>query len=115
MKKFFKGFAHALNGLQKAIVSELNLKVHLIIAVCVVIMGFITHLNANEWAIIIGCIALVIAAELMNTAIEKLVDLVSPAFHPQAGLVKDIAAAAVLVCAVASAIIGCIIFIPKLF
>lgn len=114
MKPFFKGFAHAWNGLQKAIASEFNLKVHLVAAICVIAIGFIVHLSTIEWSIIIGCIALVIVSELLNTAIEKLVDLVSPTHHPQAGLVKDIAAGAVLVCAIASVIIGCIIFIPKI-
>jgi diacylglycerol kinase (ATP) len=61
---------------------------------------------------VVMCIGTVIAAELFNTAIEKLVDLVSPERHPVAGQVKDIAAGAVLICAVAAAIIGLIIFIP---
>ena len=69
---------------------------------------------AGPWMIIILCIGVVIAAELFNTAIEKLVDLVSPQQHPVAGQVKDIAAGAVLVCAATAAIIGLIVFIPYL-
>lgn len=114
MKKFLNGFIHAVNGLQKAIASEFNLKVHLVAAICVIAIGFIVHLSSIEWAIIIGCMALVIVSELVNTAIEKLVDLVSPTYHPQAGMVKDIAAGSVLVCAIVSVIVGCLVFIPKL-
>lgn len=71
---------------------------------------FFFGITRTEWIVIILCIGVVIAAELFNTAIEKLVDLVSPERHPIAGQVKDIAAGAVLVCAVAAAIIGIIIF-----
>ena len=80
----------------------------------VVIAGFVLGITRMEWMIIILCIGVVIAAELFNTAIEKLVDLVSPQQHPVAGQVKDIAAGAVLVCAATAAIIGLIVFIPYL-
>ena len=112
---FPKGFGFAINGLIKAISSERNLKVHLVAMVCVLLLGLYVHLSAIEWVIVTGCFGWVIAAELMNTAIEKLVDLVSPEFDPRAGLVKDIAAGAVLISATTAAVIGCIIFIPKLF
>jgi len=75
---------------------------------------FFFGITRTEWIVIILCIGVVIAAELFNTAIERLVDLVSPERHPIAGQVKDIAAGAVLVCAVAAAIIGIIIFLPYL-
>ena len=77
---------------------------------CRIVLG----ITRMEWMIIILCIGVVIAAELFNTAIEKLVDLVSPQQHPVAGQVKDIAAGAVLVCAATAAIIGLIVFIPYL-
>ncbi len=114
MKKFLKGFAYAINGLNNAILSEHNLKLHILIASCVIVLSYVLHLSAIEWAIILGCIALVIGAELMNTAIEKTVDLVSPTFNPKAGLIKDISAGAVLVCAIVAAIIGVLIFLPKI-
>jgi diacylglycerol kinase (ATP) len=114
VKKFLTGLGYAINGIQKAIVSECNLKVELFIAACVVLLGFILTLSLMEWVIIVCCIGSVITAELLNTAIEKMVDLVSPSFNPQAGLIKDIAAGAVLVCAVVSVIVGGCIFIPKL-
>ncbi len=68
-----------------------------------------------EWVAIILCIGMVLATELINTAIERLVDLISPDRNPIAGQIKDIAAGAVLICAIAAAIVGLIIFIPYLF
>lgn len=84
----------------------------MIAAMAVIIAGIVLGITRTEWIMVVMCIGTVIAAELFNTAIEKLVDLVSPERHPVAGQVKDIAAGAVLICAVAAAIIGLIIFIP---
>ena len=84
----------------------------MIAAMAVIIAGIVLGITRTEWIMVVMCIGTVIAAELFNTAIEKLVDLVSPVRHPVAGRVKDIAAGAVLICAVAAAIIGLIIFIP---
>ncbi len=84
----------------------------MIAAMAVIIAGIVLGITRTEWIMVVMCIGTVIAAELFNTAIEKLVDLVSPERHPVAGRVKDIAAGAVLICAVAAAIIGLIIFIP---
>jgi diacylglycerol kinase len=111
---FLKGFVFACNGLAKAIRTERNLKVHMGISILVCMLGFAVQLSTIEWCLIIACMGLVMGAELMNSAIEKLVDMVSPGFDARAGLVKDIAAGAVLVCAITSAIIGLFIFIPKL-
>lgn len=86
--------------------------IHLAAAILVVIAGFFFGIERGEWIAIIGCIGAVMAAEAFNTAIERLVNLVSPQWHPIAGEVKDIAAGAVLICAIAAAIIGLIIFIP---
>ena len=84
----------------------------MIAAMAVIIAGIVLGITRTEWIMVVMCIGTVISAELFNTAIEKLVDLVSPERHPVAGRVKDIAAGAVLICAVAAAIIGLIIFIP---
>ena len=84
----------------------------MIAAMAVIIAGIVLGITRTEWIMVVMCIGTVIAAELFNTAIEKLVDLVSPERHPVAGRGKDIAAGAVLICAVAAAIIGLIIFIP---
>ena len=108
-KKQIRSFGYAWKGLRQCIGKEQNLSFHLITTI------ILFDITRTEWMIIILCIGMVVAAELFNTAIERLVDLVSPERHPIAGQVKDIAAGAVLVCAVAAAIIGGIIFIPYLF
>gem|GEM_PF-96262 len=109
-----RSFGYAWKGIRCCIGKEQNLSFHLIATAVVVIAGFVLGITHMEWMIIILCIGVVIAAELFNTAIEKLVDLVSPQQHPVAGQVKDIAAGAVLVCAATAAIIGLIVFIPYL-
>ena len=82
--------------------------------IIVIALGIFMKLNKIEWCIITIAIVMVISAELFNTAIETVVDMVSPQKNPQAKLVKDIAAAAVLVLAIGAAVIGIIIFGPKI-
>lgn len=113
-KKQLRSFGYAWKGIRCCVGKEQNLSFHLIATVLVVIAGWQLGITRTEWAILLLCIGMVIAAELFNTAIEKLVDLVSPGRHPLAGQVKDIAAGAVLVCAATAAIIGLIIFVPYL-
>ena len=115
LKKQLRSFGYAWKGIQSCVGKEQNLSFHLIAAMAVIIAGIVLGITRTEWIMVVMCIGTVIAAELFNTAIEKLVDLVSPERHPVAGRVKDIAAGAVLICAVAAAIIGLIIFIPYFF
>jgi len=112
LKKQLRSFGYAWKGIQSCVGKEQNLSFHLIAAMAVITAGIVLGITRTEWIMVVMCIGTVIAAELFNTAIEKLVDLVSPERHPVAGQVKDIAAGAVLICAVAAAIIGLIIFIP---
>ena len=112
LKKQLRSFGYAWKGIQSCVGKEQNLSFHLIAAMAVIIAGIVLGITRTEWIMVVMCIGTFIAAELFNTAIEKLVDLVSPERHPVAGRVKDIAAGAVLICAVAAAIIGLIIFIP---
>ncbi len=107
--------AFALAGLRSAFHSQANLRIHTVIAACVAIAGFVLRISRVEWAVIAGLIAMVIALELLNTAIEAVVDLASPAFHPLAKTAKDTAAAAILVTAVGSVIAGLLIFLPRLW
>ena len=74
--------------------------------------GIRFEITRTEWLVILLCFAMVLAAEAFNTAIERLVNLVSPDYHPIAGDVKDIAAGAVLICAIFAALKGLIIFVP---
>ena len=112
--KFIKGFHYAAKGIWKTARSERNFKIHLIIVPMVVVAGFILSVSAVEWTVIVLAMGLVLSAEMFNTAIESLVDMVSPEYEKSAGRIKDIAAGAVLVTAVAAAIVGVIIFGPKI-
>ncbi|MEI6683196.1 MAG: diacylglycerol kinase family protein [Bacteroidota bacterium] len=109
-----RSFIYAINGLKFTVRSQQNFRIHLAAMILVVMAGLVTHLCATEWCILILVFGLVISMEAMNTAIEQLVDLVSPDYRKQAGIVKDVAAAAVLVTAIAAVIIGIILFLPKL-
>jgi diacylglycerol kinase len=113
MKKRIRSFGYAGRGIKLVFGSEPNMKIHIVIALLVIICGFIFSITTTEWLLCIFCFGLVISAEMINTAIEHLVDLVSPDHHELAGKVKDVAAGAVLITALISAIIGLIIFVPK--
>lgn len=108
-------FIYALSGWKKAIKTERNLRFDCIVAIIVIILGFIFKISITEWLICVLLIGSVISAELMNTAIETVVDMYTRERNSFAEKAKDISAGAVLVIAIASAIIGCIIFIPKIF
>ena len=112
IRKFIKSFSYAIQGIVTAL-SEQNFRFHLLSTVIVVIAGLLTGLSIMEWIIIIIVITLVMGAELFNTAIERVVDLASPDYHPLAKQAKDTAAASVLVFAACSVIIGILIFLPK--
>lgn len=114
MNKFIKGFVYALNGIWHAAATQLNFRVHLVCAIVAVYAGYALHISNNEWLWIILCIGMVLVAELFNTAIEFLTDLVSPEYNKKAGLVKDMSAGAVLITAITALIIGLVIFVPKL-
>jgi diacylglycerol kinase (ATP) len=115
MMRFFKGFIYAFNGIRLSLKSGGNFLFHLFAAIVVISLGFYLKISNNEWIAIVICIAFVLAAETFNTAIEKLTDIISPNYNKNAGEVKDLAAGAVLICAIGAAITGLIIFIPYLF
>jgi diacylglycerol kinase (ATP) len=110
MKKFLAGFVFAWNGLKAALSEEGNLRFHVVSALLVLVAGFYFDVTAGEWLALTLTIVLVIVAELLNTAIEDLVNLVSPEKNPLAGRIKDIAAAAVLISALGAIITAIIIF-----
>jgi diacylglycerol kinase (ATP) len=114
MRKFIRGFGYAFNGIWHAAATQLNFRVHLVAAVVAVYGGLALHISPDEWLWISLCIGLVLAAELFNTAIEFLTDLVSPEYDKKAGLVKDMSAGAVLITAISALVIGLVIFVPKL-
>ena len=114
LKKRLKSFKYAFQGVIELVRSQPNMWIHLLAAVAVVIAGFILSVTQIEWVLLVLCISLVLTAEAFNTALEYLTDLVSPDYHPLAGKVKDVAAAGVLIISIGAAIIGLIIFVPKL-
>ena len=115
IKKFFKGFTYAFQGLRYAFSTQINFKFHTLSAVLVIILGCFLNISFQEWLWIILAISMVLIAELFNTAFEVLVNLISPEYNSKAGIIKDLAAGAVLVTAFFAVIIGLIIFLPKIF
>ncbi|MBK6984844.1 MAG: diacylglycerol kinase family protein [Bacteroidetes bacterium] len=106
---FFKSVSFAINGLKLAW-HEKHFKIHLVAALLCITFGFLLKINSTEWFVILICIGAVLALEMINTAIEHLVDLVEPNYNPKAGAIKDLAAGAVLVFSIISALIGIMIF-----
>ena len=113
-KKIINSFKYAIEGIISSFKTERNMKIHVLAMIVVIALGLFFKLNKVEWCFIIIAIASVISAELFNTAIETVVDMVSPERNPKAKLAKDIAAGAVLVVAIGAAIIGFIIFGPQI-
>jgi diacylglycerol kinase len=109
-----EAFGYAIRGILFAVKTQLNLKIHFTAAILIVIAGWYFRINTSEWLTIIIVIGLVIFAELLNTAVELIIDMVSPDYNKIAGKAKDVAAGAVLVSAVTAFIAGMIIFIPRL-
>lgn len=108
---FRQSFLYAMQGFRTALYTERNIKVMIGGFSFALIMGFFLELSVTSWAIVLLCSGTVLAAELLNTAIENVVDLVSPEYHPLAGRAKDIAASAVWTLCVLVAIVGCILFV----
>lgn len=109
------GLPFAWNGLKKVIINERNFRIHLIAALFVIIASFYFKITYIEWVIILLVIALVLVTEIINSALESFIDYMKPEIHPQAKIIKDMAAGSVLVAAIFALAIGAIIFIPKLY
>ena len=108
-------FGHALRGVWAALRSELHLQFHAAATVLVVGAGFYFRLSGLEWALVMLAVAGVWSAELFNTAIETLTNLVSPGYHPLAGKAKDVAAGAVLLAALGALVVGGLVFGPRVW
>ncbi len=108
-----KRFVYAFKGILAAFKTQLNFRVHLLALLAVTTAGFLFKLNPVEWTLVLLAAGLVLSLELVNTAVESLVDLISPGYNEKAGRIKDIAAGAVLIAAVISVFIGFIVFLPK--
>ncbi len=106
-------FKYAFQGIKDLFVHTPNARIHLCMAIAVIICGFIFHISITEWCFCIVSITAVLAAEGFNSSIEYLTDLVSPNYHELAKKTKDVAAGAVLITSIGAAIVGTIIFLPK--
>ena len=115
LAKFIAGFGFAFSGLWHAIRTQVNMKVHISIAIIAVALGIFLHISAVEFALIFVAIAGVLIAEMFNTVIELCIDLASPTYHPLAKTAKDVAAGAVLLSAIMAIIIALFIFGPHLW
>jgi len=115
IKSIINSFIFALDGIRFALKTQKNLHIHLTVATLTIISSFFLRCTSMEIAILLLTIAVVITLELVNTAIEATIDLVSPHSQPLAKIAKDLGAAAVLIAALCSVIIGLIILGPKLF
>lgn len=109
-----KSFIYAFEGLASLFKTEPNSIIHLLAACLAIILGFVLRIRAPEWLFITAAIAAVFVTELINSAIEKVADLIDPQYNPKIRLIKDMSAASVLVAALASIVIGGVVFIPHL-
>jgi len=113
-KRIKESFKCALRGFKKAIISEKSLRIHFLIAFIVIIAGLIFKISKTEWLFIIMVIALVLVIEMVNTAVEKILDLVCKEENGEVGFIKDFFASIVLIASLGAMVIGLIIFIPKI-
>lgn len=112
--KRLKSFTYAFNGLKVLFAEEHNSRIHLFATVCVIIAGALLKLSVLEWAAVAFAVGLVFSGEIFNSAIEDLSDVVCPERDDRIKKVKDLAAAAVMVNAIAAAVIGLLVFVPKI-
>jgi len=108
-------FKYAFCGLKVLLKEEHNARIHLVISITVCVLGFILNISPIEWIAILIFIALVIGMEIMNSAIERICDFISPEWNRKIKPIKDLASAAVLLATFLAVICGSIIFIPKFY
>jgi diacylglycerol kinase (ATP) len=109
-----RSFKYAIQGIRHMLRSQHNAWIHLVATLVTVVVGFTLNLAAGEWCWIVLAISAVWASEAMNTAFEFLCDATIEDFHPVIGHAKDVAAGAVLISAIGSVMVGCIIYLPKI-
>lgn len=113
-KNFFKAFKFSISGIFYAISTQRNLKIQLVFACIAILLGIFLKISYIEWALLVLTIMFVFFAEMVNTAIESVVDLCTEEFNEKAKIAKDVAAGAVLITSINSIIIGILIFGNKI-
>jgi undecaprenol kinase/diacylglycerol kinase (ATP) len=114
IKRQIQSFGFALQGIKSGFHKQLNIKLQLMSGVVAIVLSILLEIKAYEWCLIILCIGFVLALEMLNTALEKLADIVNPNYSDKIKTVKDIAAGAVLIASVTALVIGVIIFGSKI-
>ncbi len=109
-----KSFGYAFRGIGLLFKGQINIRIQLVAAILAVLLGILFGLNRIEWMAVILSIVTVLGAEVINTSIERLTDFVSPEFNIEAGKVKDLAAAAVLIVSIGALVVGIIVFLPPI-
>lgn len=115
VKNRIKSINYAFKGMVILIKTEASIKIQLVIAAILIIVGFYFQISTTEWLIQILSIVLVISIEGVNTTIEAISDFIHPEHHPKIGFIKDIAAGAVFIASIGTVVIGIIIYYPKIF
>lgn len=115
LKKRAASFGHAFRGVAELLHGTPNAVIHVVLALVAVALGFYFRIDAGEWLAIVIVIGLVLALEAVNTAIEGLADMISREHNENIKRIKDVAAGAVLMAAIAALVVGMIIFLPKIF
>ncbi|MEK3807910.1 diacylglycerol kinase family protein [Metabacillus sp. SLBN-84] len=113
-ERFLKSFYYAWQGIKMTLIHERNFQIHAAVCLIVTGAGLYFHLSAVEWIIVLFLMGGMLSLELMNTAVERVVDLVTADYHPLAKAAKDAAAGAVLIYAILAVMIGLLIFFPKI-
>lgn len=114
IKRRILSFRYAFNGLWYIIRTQTNMQIHIFVALIVVAFGVYFKITKTEWLFLVLTISIVFIAEIVNTAIEEIVNFISPEYNKKAGLIKDIGAAFVLLSAIFAVVVGIIIFLPYL-
>jgi diacylglycerol kinase (ATP) len=115
VKIVLKSFKFAFRGLRVLFREEHNAWVHLAVTLMVILAGVVLHVSLLEWGLLAFAIGAVFAAETFNSALERICDILQPAQDKRIGDIKDLCAAAVLICAITAATIGLLVFLPKIF
>jgi len=114
-RNILDSFRFAFSGLWYVLRTQRNARVHLIIAVLVVLLGLWLGLPPTQWALLVQTIGFVLVSEMLNTVAETLVDLINPGYHPLAKVIKDVTAGAVLLAAAVSVVVGLLVLGPPLW
>lgn len=114
-KKILNSFKYALQGFITSFKTERNMKIHIFIMCLVILAAILLKISLAEWIVCLILFGIILAGELFNTAIETVVDMITPYKNEKAKIAKDISAAGVLILAITSIVVGLLIFIPKVY